>query len=59
MDFDNVKKLLGEHDEQVDSALDKIGEAAKEKLPGQDGLIDKAVEFGKNYDFGGEEKPAE
>jgi hypothetical protein len=58
MDFGNVKKLLGEHDEQVDAALDKVGELAKEKFTGHDEQIDMLTQKAKDHDFGGGEQPA-
>jgi hypothetical protein len=54
MDFDNVKKLLGEHDEQVDSVLDKVGGLAKEKFAGHDDQIDMITQKAKDFNFGGE-----
>lgn len=51
--LDKAKEMLGKNDDKVDSALDKAGEAAKEKFQGHDDVIDKATEFGKNYDFSG------
>jgi hypothetical protein len=59
MDFGNVKKLLGEHDEQVDAALDKVGELAKEKFAGHDEQIDMITQKAKDHDFSGGEQPAE
>ncbi|HEY1970481.1 MAG TPA: antitoxin [Pseudonocardia sp.] len=53
MDFDNVKKLLGEHDDQVDSVLDKVGEFAKEKFAGHDEQIDMLTQKAKDFDFSG------
>jgi hypothetical protein len=41
--LDKIKELLDQHDDKVDQALDKIGEAAKAKFTGQDGLIDGLV----------------
>jgi hypothetical protein len=42
-DFDDIKKMAEEHDDQVDSGLEKAGEAAKSKL-GHDEQIDQAVD---------------
>ena len=51
--LDKAKELLGQNDDKVDSALDKVGEMAKEKFQGHDEQIDKATQFGKDYDFSG------
>lgn len=60
MDFDNVKKLLGEHDEQVDMALGKAGELAKERFAGHDEQIDMLTKKAQDYDFGGgQEQPGQ
>jgi hypothetical protein len=42
--LDKAKSLLGQHDEQVDQALDKGGEAAKERLPGHEGQVDQGID---------------
>jgi hypothetical protein len=41
--FDDLKKLADEHDEQVDQALEKGGDAAGERF-GHEDQIDKAVD---------------
>jgi len=51
--LDKAKALLGKNDDKVDQALDKIGGMAKEKFQGHDEQIDKATQFGKDYDFSG------
>ena len=51
--LDKAKELLGKNDDKVDSALDKVGELAKQKFQGHDEQIDKATQFGKDYDFSG------
>jgi hypothetical protein len=58
MDLEGVKKLLSEHDEQVDSVLGKIGEMAKERFAGHDEQIDKAVHAAQEYDFSGGKQAA-
>ena len=44
--MDRAKDLLDQHDDKVDQALDKVGEAAKARFAGHDeqidGLIDQA-----------------
>lgn len=44
--LDKAKDLLNQHDDKVDQALDKVGEAAKGRFAGNesqiDGLIDQA-----------------
>ncbi|WP_028934214.1 antitoxin [Pseudonocardia spinosispora] len=63
MDFGSLagkaKEMLGEHDDKVDQALEKAGEFAKSKFEGHDAQIDKVVEMGQNYDFGGSENRPE
>lgn len=63
MDFGSLagkaKEMLGEHDDKVDQALEKAGEFAKGKFEGHDAQIDKVVEMGQNYDFGGSENKPE
>ena len=47
-DFDDVKKMVDEHDDQVDAGLEKAGDAAESKLGhGEqiDQLVDKAQDF--------------
>ena len=41
--LDKAKELLGKHDDKVDEALGKAGEAAKERFAGHDEQIDQAV----------------
>jgi hypothetical protein len=57
MDFDKVKKMLGEHEEQVDTALGKLGDFAKQRFAGHDEQIDGLVKKAQDYDFSGGEKP--
>ena len=58
MNLDGIKKLLGDHDEQVDSALGKLGELAKQRFAGHDEQIDKLTKKAQNYDFsGGQQQP--
>ncbi|HEY2204697.1 MAG TPA: antitoxin [Pseudonocardia sp.] len=55
--LDKAKEMLGKHDDKVDQALDKAGDAAKKKY-GHDEQVDKVTKMGKDYDFGGgENKP--
>jgi hypothetical protein len=42
--MDEAKKLLDEHDEQVDQALEKAGEVAKERFAGHEEQIDQGVD---------------
>lgn len=45
MDFLNkAKDMIDQHDEQVDQALEKAGEFAKAKFPGQEQAIDTAID---------------
>jgi hypothetical protein len=44
--FDDAKKFVDEHDEQVDQVLDKAGEFANEKTGGKYGdQINQGVDF--------------
>ena len=44
--LDDAKKLVGEHDEQVDDAIEKAGDLADDKTGGKyAGQIDKAQDF--------------
>ena len=45
-DFDDLKKMAEDHDEQVDSGLEKAGDAAGQRF-GHEEQIDKAVESGQ------------
>jgi hypothetical protein len=42
--LDDLKRLADQHDDKVDAALEKAGDAAGEKF-GHDEQIDKAVDF--------------
>ncbi|WP_300016803.1 antitoxin [Pseudonocardia sp.] len=42
--LDKAKDLLNQHDDKVDQALDKAGEAAKERFTGHDSQIDNLVD---------------
>jgi len=44
--LDKAKELLGQHDDKVDQAIDKAGDAAKEKY-GHGEQVDKATEFAR------------
>lgn len=45
MDFLNrAKDMIDQNDEQVDQALEKAGEFAKAKFPGQEQAIDTVVD---------------
>ena len=44
--LDKAKELLGKHDDKVDQALNKVGDAAKQKY-GHDGQIDTATKFAR------------
>ncbi|MEJ8281472.1 antitoxin [Pseudonocardia spirodelae] len=45
--LDKAKELLGKHDDKVDQALNKVGDAAKKKYAGHDGHIDTATKFAR------------
>ncbi|HXV93634.1 MAG TPA: antitoxin, partial [Pseudonocardia sp.] len=45
--LDKAKGLLRQHDDKVDKALDKAGEAAKRRFRGRSGAIDNAVNQAK------------
>jgi hypothetical protein len=62
--LDKIKEMLGQHDDRVDPALDKAGDAAKARFAGQAGLIDGLVDKAKAATGQGdttatEENPAE
>ena len=42
--LDKAKELLDQHDDKVDQALDKAGEAAKQRFAGHDSQIDGLVD---------------
>lgn len=42
--MDKAKDLLNQHDDKVDQALDKAGEAAKARFAGHDEQIDSLVD---------------
>ncbi|MBW0135979.1 antitoxin [Pseudonocardia abyssalis] len=42
--LDKAKDLLNQHDDKVDQALDKAGEAAKGRFAGHEGHIDGLVD---------------
>ena len=42
--LDKAKDLLNQHDDKVDQALDKVGEAAKGRFAGHEGHIDNIVD---------------
>jgi hypothetical protein len=42
--MDKAKRLLDQHDDKVDQALDKAGEAGKERFAGHDSHIDQGVD---------------
>jgi hypothetical protein len=50
MDFINkAKDFIDKHDEQVDQALDKVGDVAKSKFTGHDQQIDQAVDKAQEF----------
>jgi MT0933-like antitoxin protein len=51
--LDKARALLGKHDDKVDQAIDKAGDAAKHRFQGHDEQIDKLTQMGKDYDFSG------
>jgi len=44
VDFNQAKQFVDQHDEQVDQALDKGGEAAKGRFAGHEEQIDQGVD---------------
>jgi hypothetical protein len=42
--MDKAKDLLNQHDDKVDQALDKVGEAAKGRFAGHDAQIDGLID---------------
>lgn len=52
-DFDDLKKLADEHDEQVDQGLGKAGDAAGDKL-GHADQIDKGVDWAQEHTGAGD-----
>lgn len=46
--LDDIKKAAADHDDQIDSGLDKAGDAAKSKVDGHDDQIDKTVDKGQS-----------
>lgn len=42
--LDDAKKMIDEHDEQVDQGLDKAGEFGKDRFAGHDEQIDGLVD---------------
>jgi hypothetical protein len=51
--LDDLKKLADQHDEQVDQALQKGGDAAGKKL-GHDEQMDKGVDWAQEHTGGGD-----
>ena len=47
-DFDDIKKMADQHDQQVDEGLDKAGDVAGEKVGHQDD-IDKGVDWAQQH----------
>lgn len=56
--MDDIKGFADDHDEQVDQALDKAGQAAGEKL-GHADQIDKGVDFAQEHTGSGDTAGAE
>lgn len=53
--FDDAKKFVDEHDEQVDQVLDKAGDIVNEKTGGQYGdQIEQGVNFAQQQTGGGD-----
>jgi hypothetical protein len=61
VDFNQAKNFLDQHDEQVDQALDKGGDAAKDRFAGHDQQIDQGVDKAQEWTGGQDtnEPPAE
>jgi antitoxin protein of toxin-antitoxin system len=51
-DFSQAKNFLDQHDEQVDQALDKGGDAAKGRFAGHDEQIDQGVDKAQEFTGG-------
>ena len=47
--MDKAKDLMNQHDDKVDQALDKAGEAAKGRFAGHDEQIDKGVDLAQQH----------
>ena len=47
--MDKAKDLMNQHDDKVDQALDKAGEAAKGRFAGHEGHIDKGVDLAQQH----------
>ena len=52
VDFNQAKNFLDQHDEQVDQALDKGGEAAKGRFAGHEQHIDQGVDKAQEFTGG-------
>lgn len=52
--MDRAKAALDQHDEQVDQALDKVGEAAKGRFAGHDEQIDQAIDKAQEFTGAGD-----
>jgi hypothetical protein len=52
VDFNQAKDFLDQHDEQVDQALDKGGDAAKGRFAGHDEQIDQGVDRAQEWTGG-------
>jgi hypothetical protein len=55
--LDDAKNLLNQHDEQVDQALERGGEFAKERFAGHDAQIDMAVDRAQEMTGAGDTVP--
>jgi hypothetical protein len=51
--------LLGQHDDKVDSAIEKAAEAAKAKFGGHDEQIDAFAQKAKDHEFGAADEAPE
>lgn len=48
VDFlDKAKELIDQHDDKIDAALDKVGEAAKQRFAEHGEMIDKVIDEAK------------
>jgi hypothetical protein len=52
--LDDAKNLIDQHDDQVDQALDKVGDLAKEKFAGHDEQIDAIVDQAQQHTGAGD-----
>lgn len=54
--FDDIKRLVDEHDEQIDQGLEKAGDAAAAKF-GHGDQIDQGVDWAQQHTGAGDTQP--